>query len=149
MATTAELPLTVLYLEDETAWLDSMAALARRRDGDNLDWTHLEEYLTDMARRDRREVKSRLVVLMSHVLKWEHQPEKRSGSWRATIRLQSLELADLAARGSLRAHAEDVLTEAYEGAVSIASAESGLPEAEFPESCPYELEFLLAVQLSE
>src|SRR5947208_1378077 len=97
--------LAALYAEDETAWLEAMAALIRRRDLAALDLDNLSEYLTDMARRDRREVKSRLVALLSHLLKWQFQPEKRSRSWRTTVLNQRQELADLASRGVLRAHA--------------------------------------------
>ncbi len=62
--------LAALYAEDETAWLEAMAALVHRRDLAGLDLDNLGEYLTDMARRDRREVKSRLVVLLTHLLRW-------------------------------------------------------------------------------
>src|SRR5258708_889931 len=87
--------LSALYMDDETAWLEAMAALIRRRDFARLDLDNLSEYLTDMAARDRREVRSRLVLLLSHLLKWDYQPEKRSGSWRATILNQRQELAVL------------------------------------------------------
>ena len=50
------------------------------------------EELPDRVRRDRREVVSRLVELLSHLLKWEFQPDERSGSWRATIITQRQEL---------------------------------------------------------
>ena len=51
-----------LYHEDETAWLeaDGPKLLAERR-FEEIDYEHLGEYLSDMARRDRREVYSRLV----------------------------------------------------------------------------------------
>jgi len=88
--------LAAVYLEDETAWLEAMAALVRRRDLEALDLENLGEYLTDMAQRDRREVKSRLVVLLVHLLKWEFQPERRSRSRRTTVLNQRQELADLA-----------------------------------------------------
>ena len=69
-----------LYEADETAWLDAMAESIRKGRLDDLDYAHLAEYLEDMAKRDRREVKSRLTVLAAHVLKWQHQPKKRSRS---------------------------------------------------------------------
>src|SRR5260370_22388682 len=88
MATAEALDLSVLYERDETAWLEAMSALAAGRRYAEMDYLHLSEYLADMAKRDRREVFSRLVVLLSHLLKWEYQPDKRSGSWRGTIRGQ-------------------------------------------------------------
>src|SRR5437660_12099189 len=88
--------LAALFIEDETAWLEAMAALVRHRDLASLDLENLGEYLSDMALRDRREVKSRLVIMLAHLLKWEFQPEKLSRSWRTTALAQRQELVDLA-----------------------------------------------------
>ena len=60
-----------------------------------IDFPNLAGYLRDMAIRDRREVESRFVTLMIHLLKWEHQPERRSTSWTDTILHQRHELQDL------------------------------------------------------
>jgi hypothetical protein len=141
--------LATLYTEDETAWLEAMAGLVRRRNLANLDLDNLAEYLSDMARRDRREVKSRLIVLLVHLLKWEFQEEKRSRSWRTTVLAQRQELVDLAGRGVLRAHAESVLLEAYENAVELAASETALSKSSFPAVCPYALEQLLTIDLPE
>ncbi len=139
--------LSALYTEDETAWLEEMAKLIAQRRLQDLDLTNLEEYLTDMARRDRREVKSRLAVLLSHLLKWRYQAEHRSGSWRSTIVTQRQELVDLASHGVLRAHAEAVLAEAYVNAIEQAVAETGLPVETFPTECPFSLTELLVIEL--
>ena len=148
VAATAE-SLVALYTEDETAWLDAMAALIRRRELTGLDLDNLSEYLTDMANRDRREVKSRLAVLLAHLLKWEFQPGKRTRSWRTTILVQRRRLADLASRGVLRAHAEAILPEAYDEAVEVAASETALPRTSFPTSCPYTIGQLLAIDLPD
>ena len=78
-----------------------------------LDLENLSEYLQDMARRDKREVFSRLTVLLTHLLKWEHQVDRRSNSWEATILHQRRELQDLLESRTLRNHAQDVLGKAY------------------------------------
>src|SRR5258708_1548102 len=96
-----ETPLHELYHADETAWLEQMAQLAASGATGEMDFEHLSEYLTDMAKRDKREVVSRLVVLLVHLLKWERQPDKRSRSWELTIREQREELAELAESGVL------------------------------------------------
>lgn len=136
--------LASLYETDETAWLDEMARLVAERRIDRLDFDHLQEYFEDMARRDRREVKSRLTTLLAHLLKWQCQPDKRSGSWRATILTQSQELSDLARGGVLRAHAEAVLTDAFANARDRAAAETGLPLEAFPSDCGFTIDQLLA-----
>jgi hypothetical protein len=144
MANTATVPLAELYETDETAWLERMAELVRQRRLSDLDLHHLGEFLSDMARRDRREVKSRLAVLLAHLLKWGYQADHRSGSWRGTIVAQQQELADLAGSGVLHNHAEAVLADAYSNAVEQAAAETGLPASTFPSDCPYSLDQLLS-----
>ncbi len=139
--------LTSLYNEDETAWLDAMSELIRQGRLDQLDYAHLEEYLADMARRDRREVESRLTVLIAHLLKWTHQPRKRTRSWRGTIVAQQQELADDVQGGVLRNHAKAVLPKSYAKAVKRAAAETGLSTKTFPVACPYTLDQLLSPNL--
>ena len=136
--------LSQLYESDETAWLDAMADLIQQGRWGDLDYPHLGEYLTDMAWRDRREVESRLATLLTHILKWMHQPDQRSRGWRGTVIEQRQELAGLAARGVLRNHAEAVLPTAYAKAVERAAAETGLAAGSFSAECPYTLEQLLA-----
>ncbi len=132
-----------LYTRDETAWLDVMARLIAERRFGGLDYEHLHEFLTDMARRDRREVLSRLKKLLLHLLKWELQPDHRSNSWVMTIEDQRQELRYLLESGTLRNHAQDVLVKAYEQAVKLASIETGLSESTFPQACPLTLEDIL------
>jgi hypothetical protein len=111
---------------DETAWLEAMSALAASGPYAEMDYRHLSEYLADMARRDRREAFSRLVVLLSHLLKWDHQSERRSGAWRGTIREQRRELRQLLESGTLHNHAEAVLADAYAEARRQAADETEL-----------------------
>jgi hypothetical protein len=144
----ASTSLSELYQADETAWLDAMAELIEQDRLPDLDYGHLREYLTDMAGRDRREVESRLAVLLTHLLKWTHQPDRRSRSWRASIIEQRHELARHASRGVLRNHAEAVLPDVYREAIERAAAETGLASDEFPAQCPYTLEQLFTEDLT-
>jgi hypothetical protein len=144
MATVQAPNLSLLYEQDETAWLEAMSALAANGQYAAMDYEHLSEYLADMAKRDRREVFSRLVVLLSHLLKWEHQPDRRSGSWRGTIRAQRRELRQLLESGTLRKHAEAVLANAYQEARRQAADETELPLDVFPVEDPRGVDELLA-----
>ena len=136
-----------LYEEDETAWLEAIADLIREGRYAELDYPHLAEFLTDMAKRDRREVESRLAVLITHVLKWTYQPDKRTRSWRATIIEQRHELDRNLGRSVLRNHEEAVLAEMYTEAVERTAAETGLSAETFHAECPYTLEELLSPDL--
>jgi hypothetical protein len=137
-----------LYEADETAWLEAMVELLRQGAYGDLDYAHLAEYLSDMANRDRREVKSRLIVLIAHVLKWVHQPQRRAKSWSRTIVVQSQELSDAMGQGILRDHAEAVLADAYQKAVKRAATETELPVERFPAQCPYTLDQLLSFDVT-
>ncbi len=142
--TQTDLALSDLYLADETAWLEAMAELIESGNRADLDYANLREYLTDMANRDRREVNSRLVQLLMHILKWEHQPDHRSGSWQSSIFDQQHELNLLVGRSILRNHAEDVFADEYPVAVKRAAAETGLGIEAFPRECAYSLDEVLS-----
>ena len=144
MSPAKNLPLSLLYEHDETAWLETMAQLAAEGRCAEMDQAHLSEYLSDMARRDRREVMSRLVTLLTHLLKWEHQPNHRSGSWRATIVEQRRELREVLESGTLYNHALAVLAKAHADAIKQVAAETSLPRATFPAACPWDLDAILA-----
>jgi hypothetical protein len=136
--------LSVLYEQDETAWLQAMSSLAAEGRYAEMDYKNLSEYLKDMAKRDFREVFSRLVVLWCHLLKWEHQPDRRSGSWRGTIREQRRELRQLLESGTLRNYAESILSDVYEEARRQAADETELSLDLFPTEDERGLDELLA-----
>ena len=54
-----------------------------------------QELIDALARSERRALKSQLIRLMSHVIKWKSQPERRSRSWIATIYNAREEIADI------------------------------------------------------
>ena len=128
--------LPALYERDETAWLDAMAELAREGRVEGLDLPHLAEFLSDMARRDRREVESRLIVLLAHLLKWEHQADRRSRSWRATVIEQGQELEMDAGRGVLRNHAEEILGRGLPEGRETGRRRDGLARRSIPGGMP-------------
>jgi hypothetical protein len=89
-------------------------------------------------------VSSRLVTLLAHLLKWQHQADRRSGSWEKTILEQGRELRDLLESGTLHNHAVAILAKSYADACKEAAAETGLPRSTFAPECPWDLESLLA-----
>ena len=143
MTTAEAIKLDVLYEQDETAWLEAMAALASEGRYGEMDFPNLSEYLTDMSKRDRREVYNRLIVLLVHLLKWEHQPDQRSGSWRATVREQRRELRQLLESGTLRNHAAAVLMDAFAEARLQAADESEMDVTVFPTANPWSLDEIM------
>jgi hypothetical protein len=61
----------VSYEEDLYAWTQEQAAQLRARRTEGLDWDHLAEEIQWMVGRDRRELESRLCVILLHLLKWQ------------------------------------------------------------------------------
>ncbi len=144
--------LATLYETDYTTWAEQQFELLRMRRFEELDIAHLLEELSDMSKSDRRELRSRLLVLIAHVLKWEYQyralserwREFEGRSWRNTIIEQRKQLADLLKQSpGLKKAIVDTVEAIYPDAVELVSDETGLPLASFPECCPYRAEQLL------
>lgn len=55
----------------------------------------IEELIQALSRSDKRALKSQLVRLMLHIIKWKSQPEKRSFSWLASINGAREEIKDI------------------------------------------------------
>ena len=127
-----------LYDTDFFAWANAQAALLRSGRLAAADIEHIAEEIESMGRSEKRELLSRLALLLMHLLKWQVQPTLRGNSWRAAIKVQRREIArHLADNPSLAARLPEVLTDAYGDAVLLAARESGLAEAAFPASNPW------------
>jgi len=132
-----------LYEDDFHAWASEQAALLRAGKLSTADIEHIAEEIESMGKTEKRELVSRLKVLLLHLLKWQFQPLLRGPSWRATIRIQRRDLADhLADNPSLKAYLPEATARAYGNAVIAAGAETGLTEATFPPACPWSFEQL-------
>jgi hypothetical protein len=133
------------YEDDLYAWTQEQAALLRARRTTGLDWDHLAEEILSMAGRDRRELESRLGVILIHLLKWQMQPGLRGASWRKSLRIQRREIRKLLRQSpSLRREVPDLLGEAYPDAIKDAVDETGLDPERFPAVCPYAPDQVLA-----
>jgi|TARA_E500000075_G_C6718359_1_gene187871 hypothetical protein len=134
----------MLYEQDLFAWTQQQVNLLTHQRWHELDVENLIDELEGMARRDRREMINRLIILIAHLLKWEFQPDHQSGSWRGSIQEQRLQLNGLLEDSpSLHQQFIESLEKAYPQAVKLASKETELPTTKFPNECPYELAQLL------
>ena len=133
-----------LYDEDFYQWTVRNAELLRSGRVREADLVNIAAEIEDMGKRERRELLSRLSILIMHLLKWQVQPDRRGNSWTATIRLQRKEIGDLLLEmPSLRRYLAKNLPKAYEYGVVSAVAETGLPSEAFPNTCPFPLDALL------
>ena len=69
-----------LYETDFVRWVETVVAQLQAQDYASVDWANLIEEIEEMSRRERKSLKSNLVVILLHLLKWQYQPEARSGS---------------------------------------------------------------------
>ncbi|MBB1127158.1 DUF29 domain-containing protein [Thiospirillum jenense] len=144
--------LATLYQTDYSVWVQHTVELLRARRFDELDIEHLLEELSDMSKSEQRELESRLLVLIAHLLKWQYQYQTLSErwrefdgrSWRATIIEQRKRLT-LLLRNSpgLKAIFIETMTAVYADAIELVCDETGLPATTFPINCPYTAEQLL------
>ncbi len=135
------------YAKDVVAWSREQAALLRAGDFAALDLEHIAEEIEDVGKSEQRELASRMAVLLTHLLKWQFQPERRGTSWERTIKEQRRAIAaHLNETPSLRASLTNPnwLEGVWADAVTKAIAETGL--ATFPHDCPWTMAQTLAAE---
>jgi hypothetical protein len=136
-----------LYETDFIAWIEQTTQLIQDGKFDRVDWEAVIEEIESLGRSERRELKSRLEVLLQHLLKWQYQPNLRSNSWRNTIDEQRNRIADLLLDSpSLKPYLEEVLSQSYLRGRKAASNETELPLEVFPEECFYAIDRILDVK---
>jgi|HubBroStandDraft_1064217.scaffolds.fasta_scaffold354328_2 hypothetical protein len=127
-----------LYDTDLYAWANEQAALLRAGRLSELDIENIAEEIESMARSEKRELTSRLTVLLVHLLKWRYQPALQSRSWQQTIEEQRIQLEDhLAENPSLKSQLDEIMAKAYRLAGIRAERETGLLRTSFPLTCPF------------
>lgn len=121
-----------LYEQDFVRWTEEQARAIREGRLDALDREHLAEEIESMGRSDRREVRSRLAVIIQHILKQRQQPALDGPSWRATINTQRLEIAGLLRDSpSLRGYLPEAFASAFPLAIQYAVRDTSLPHDMF------------------
>jgi Domain of unknown function DUF29. len=126
------------YKQDFYAWAMRNAELIRQKRFLEVDAEHIAEELECMGKSEKRELISRLTVLLVHLLKWQFQPERHGSSWIETIVNQRREIQLLLEDSpSLRFEIDQRLERTYMLARQDAAQETGIDKKQFPEACPY------------
>src|SRR6266850_647000 len=103
-------PAAAAYERDFYSWLMEQARHVRDGRWDALDRENLAEEIESLGREQFNKLESALRVLMMHMLKWDHQPARRSRSWSLSIKAQRLELDDvLADNPGLRSRIDEAI----------------------------------------
>ena len=127
-----------LHDRDFYAWANEQAALLRAGRVSEADIDHIAEEIESMGKSEKRELVSRLEVLLMHLLKWRFQPERRGRSLEVSIANNRDKLEEhLIDNPSLRAQTGEAMSTAYRRARREAALETELPESAFPSVCPW------------
>jgi len=130
-----------LYNADFYKWSQEQAQLLRLGRFDQIDRENIIAEIEDMGKRERRELRNRLSVLFTHLLKWLYQPNLQGKSWMSTIKIQRFEINELIEENPSLKHALDDLVErAWKSALLKAEHETGMDSANFPKKCPWRFE---------
>lgn len=130
--------MTKLYERDFFAWTQDQADALRRRSVNELDWENLLEEVEGMGKQARSELRSHLILLLSHLLKWRFQAERRSRSWMFTILEQRREAERMVNDNpSLKPELPEILADAYKTARLRAARETRLTIKRFPKENPF------------
>jgi len=137
-----------LYSRDYYAWACEQAHALRERRFEALDFEHLWQEVEDLAKSERRELRSRLMRVLAHLLKCQLQSGRRSPSWEGTLASQRAEIAALFHDSpSLEQELPEIVEQAYSLALRVAGKEMRLKRDQwqslFPVQCPWSAEQIL------
>jgi hypothetical protein len=127
------------YEADLYGWVEDQVALLKANEVGSIDASHITRELDDMGRSEFDKLVSAIRIVLHHLLKWDHQPERRSRSWALTIEEhRDRILHELNDSPSLRPRIQEATSKAYASARRQAIRETRLPAATFPETCSYD-----------
>ncbi len=133
-----------IYETDFYGWTQQQAALLKDGRLNLLDLTNIIEEIESMGRSEKRELQSRLTILLLHLLKWKFQPSRKSRSGTLSIDEQRIQFLDvLKENPSLKPRLNDILEDAYRLAIVKAAKETKLSKKDFPNSCPWNWEKIM------
>lgn len=133
-----------LYETDFNRWIEETAQSLKDGNFQALDLTNLIEEIESMGSNNKREIRSRLIVLLMHLLKCKYQSKKQSRSWIATINTQRNEIELVIEDSpSLRPYLIANIADCYQKARLDAATETKLPLKTFPLECPFTQEQIL------
>ncbi len=121
------------YDQDFYMWLQDTANLLKVGALEKLDIPNLIEEIESMGRSEKNALKSNLIVVLLHLLKYAYQPERRSDSWTNSITEQRIRIeVELESSPSLKPYLEEVYSSCYSKARRLVNSETGLPISTFP-----------------
>lgn len=124
---------------DVYKWALDQAALIRAGCYQDVDWINVADEIESVGKSEFRSLKSLLEVIVVHMLKWGHQPAKRSRSWVNSIdESRDRVLENLSDNPSLKIKIEEAIEVAYRLGRRAAARQTEIDVHTFPAACPYD-----------
>jgi hypothetical protein len=134
----------VPYETDFYTWTQQQGALLRADRFEAIDRDNLAEEIESLGRNEFDKLVSFYRLVLLHLLKWDHQPERRSRSWAISVQNHRDSATEvLADNPGLKPRTGEALSRAYRRARLEAADETGLPISTFTEANPYSLDEVL------
>ena len=135
-----------LYDTDFITWSERQAYAIRKAAAERvnvsepIDWANVAEEIESLGKEQLFRLDSAYAVLVQHLLKWSHQPKRRSRSWQLTIAEQRRRISKiLDANLALASRRAPIFQSAYLDARKLAAAETGIDLAVFPETPSFDV----------
>jgi hypothetical protein len=131
------------YEQDFYLWIQTTVKLLKDGKLDQLDMENLIEEIDSMGRSEKKELKTRLIVLIEHLLKlqyWTEEKDYNNRGWRNTVVEQRRQIAYILADSpSLKSVLNDVFLDCYTDAKNDTIRKYQLPLNLFPQESPFSL----------
>ncbi len=132
------------YKEDFFGWVEDQVALLKAGRVAEIDFVNIADELGDVGNEQYDKLESAIRVVLLHLLKWDHQSERRSRSWVLSIAEHRRRIYRVLKKNpSLKPSIDEAMSGAYEDARGDAIAETNLPNAAIPAQCPYDWSTIL------
>jgi Domain of unknown function DUF29 len=132
------------YEDDLYSWVQEQVALLRAGRLAEIDAANVAEELSDVGAEQYDKLQSALEVLLMHMLKWDHQPARRTRSWSLTIEEQRLRVAkQLRKNPGLKSRLPEAIDDGFRLGRVRAAREMKVELESMPVSCPYEWEAII------
>jgi Domain of unknown function DUF29 len=126
------------YDRDFYSWSIEQTRHVREGRWDAIDRANVAEEIESLGAEQFSKLESAIRVLLVHMLKWDHQPRRRSRSWTLSIKEQRIALNQvLEDNPGLKPRIGEALVRAYRRGRLEAARETGLDEERFPAQSPY------------
>lgn len=129
------------YDSDFYSWSQEQGRLVREGRWGEVDPDNVAEEIESLGREQFNKLERAIRIILMHILKWDHQQERRSRSWALSVKGMRVELENLLSDDpGLKPRIPEAMARAYRRARIDAAKETEKREATFPETCPYSFE---------